>query len=152
MLADTKLRKLEEELNKVQARTSTRNLTLAEIVSTIGCAEEVVSGVPAEFRTMLHLYYSPHRVAKSYNYVAEGTVLQASFNKAGKCISATVMRKGIGVDPKERLVVNNGLAVGYIEEMVGSEAFTLLNYVQKSNILTLVYKAIGANQHGFINL
>jgi hypothetical protein len=153
MLAETKLKKLEIELNEVQARTTVRNLTMDEIKKAIEVAEEAVKNVRAELRPAVKLQYNPHWVAKAYNYTAEGTWLYVWFSKSGKAIKAAVSRDYVTNNPTERLVLNHSTLVEFVENELGVARPDSREALDKYNkLLLIVQKESGFNQHGTILL
>lgn len=121
MLAKTKMAKLIKQLDDVQKGCSARCLNEEVIVRAIEKAEEAVKDVRPELRTSVIYQYSPHWVAKSYGYPAEGTALTVLFSKSGKAILAGVSRQYVNYNPKDRLVLIVEGLTAFIEEELGVE-------------------------------
>lgn len=151
MLAKTKLAKLESDLNTLQARTRTRNLTLAEITEAIAQAEEAVKQVRAELRPAVTLEFNPHSVAKAYKDRAEGTALTVKFSKSGQAVEATVSRDVVGNETKNRLVLHHPAMEQFIADELG---VTKPNWTDRTaydkyqKLVTIVRRESGFNGQG----
>jgi hypothetical protein len=145
MITQNKIDKLEAELNDLQARTSTRNLTVSECVKAIEAAEEAIAEhVRPELRGQVRFQFNPHRVAKSYGYTAEGTVMRCTFTKAGKVRGIKVSRDYVTSYETVRLVVDVTDWIegefGLTRQEFGADKFNKLELI--------VLSASGFNYHG----
>ena len=149
MITQTKLDKLERELNVLQAKTQARNLALDDCISAIKMAEAAIAeNVRPELRGYVTFEYNPHSVAKAYNYTAEGTKMVCTFTRAGTVSKISVKRTYVNHYETVRLNVSVDKFIqdefGFSRESMGGNGYDKLRLI--------VLSASGFNHQGTMPL
>ena len=147
MLAKTKVAKLAEELEDVNARV--RNMDIDEAISAIEKAEIKMKDVPAELRKMVVFVHIPHSVAAGYGHQATGTGIEVKFSRTGKAIEAHAGRFPVGVLYTSRLEISG--MVEFMKEKFGVEKpdFSDPKRIQYNKLFEFVERLAGFNHYGY---